>query len=214
MKRMVILPIIVIGSVLVSCAKEDFSKVIETSSEIEGRYDCISADWLGPYVDLNNDGQKSCNLMDEFAGMSNSMLALGKNSLVITGVEETDRYGYVSISFPVQYLRKNHSDGKISFANPLGGKAWYVIRFTIDQEGEIDWIEPDSIRDPESYVIDEGHHYDGIDYLKTGAAHVRYVIDGTICILFDVTYYDWASESWTSGKAEIRYQRRSPLYYD
>ena len=59
-----------------------------------------------------------------------------------------------------------------------------MIRFTIDQEGEIDWIEPDSIRDPESYVIDEGHHY------------------------------DWASESWTSGKAEIRYQRRSPLYYD
>ncbi len=46
--------------------------------------------------------------MDEFAGMSNSLLALGKNSLIITGVEETDQHGYVSISFPVQYLRKNH----------------------------------------------------------------------------------------------------------
>lgn len=214
MKRFNIMPIFVVGILVVSCVKEDFSKVLEKSLSLEGRYDCISADWYGnSSVDLDNDGQKSSNLLDEFNEMSNSMLALGNNAMVVTGVEDTRHNGCLSIRFPMQYLRRNHFDGKISFANPLGSTAWYEIYYSINTDGEIIWQEPDSISNPEEYVTDEGHYCDGIDFLKTGGAYVRYIIDGTICILFDITYYDWFSESWVSGKVEARYRRRTPLIY-
>lgn len=214
MRHFIVIPIFVVGILFASCGKEDYSKVIEMSSKIEGRYECISADWYGhSSVDLDNDGQKNSNLLDEFDGMSNSMLALGNNAMVVTGVEDTRHNGCLSIRFPMQYLRKNHSDGKISFANPLGSTAWYEIYFSIDSDGEIIWQEPESISDPEEYVTDEGRYCDGIDYLKTGGAYVRYIIDGTICILYDMTYYDWSSESWVSGKVEARYRRSAPLSY-
>lgn len=46
---------------------------------------------------------------------------------------------------------------------------------------------------PEWYPANEGHYCDGIDYLMIGSAHVQYTIDGTICILFSITYYDWST---------------------
>lgn len=84
MKRFIIMPIFVVGILVVSCMKEDFSKVLEKSLSLEGRYDCISADWYGnSSVDLDNDGQKSSNLLDEFNEMSNSILE---------GITSTERF--------------------------------------------------------------------------------------------------------------------------
>lgn len=198
---------------LISCNKEYSSIVKETSLTIEGRYDCISAEWLGIPIDINNDGVRSCNIIDEFMGLSNSLSSLGDNVMVLTGVENIGQRGCMAIRFPMQYIRENHSDKSLSFANPLGSTAWYEFYFSIDHKGNILWEDPISISNPTEYIQDEGHYCDGIDYLKTGPANVRYILDGTICITFNVTYYDWSSQSWASGKIEGRYKRRSPLSY-
>lgn len=213
MRHYIFISIAFLG-MLVACGKEDYSKVSETSLMIEGRYDCISAEWFGLPVDLNNDGKKSCDIIGEFSGMENSMSALGNNVMTVTGVENAEQTGCMSIRFPMQYIRENNSDGKLSFANPLGSYAWYEFFFSIDKDGSIDWQEPMSIKNPDEHVNDEGHYHDGVDYLKTGSAHVRYIIDGTVCIIFNVTYYDWHSMSWVTGQIEGRYRRRSPLFYD
>lgn len=213
MRRFRFLAISAVATLLVACGKDDFSKVIETSSKIEGRYECVSALWYGRSVDLNNDGVSSNDLFAEFDHMSNSLSALGSQAMVITGVEDTEHEGRVSISFPMQYIRENKSDGHLSFANPLGGTAWYEISYTIDKDGKVIWQEPASISDPEQYVIDDVHYRDGIDYLRTGRADVQYFIDGQFFIIFDLTYYDWSSSSWIAGKVEMRYRRRAPLMY-
>lgn len=213
MRRYVIFAVAFLG-IFVSCGEDSQSIINETSEMIEGRYDCISAEWLGLPVDLNDDGKKSCNISAEFNGMSNSLLALENDAMTVTGVENTGQTGHMTVRFPMQFIRENNSDGILSFANPLGGYAWYEFYFTVDKKGVIYWQEPMSISHPEDHIQQEGHYLDGVDYLKTGSAHVRYIMEGLICIIFDMTYYDWSSKSWVSGQIEGIYMRRSPLWYD
>ena len=157
-----------LGILLVSCEKDNWRSELEKSTDqIRGKYECVSMQYEGNPIDLNNDGLCSVDLKDEFSFFSFSHEVFTFPNYIYPA-SEYNAEEIFSLGIPIQSIKYNTISRKYSLIADLCGSNYYVFfSYSVNQDGTFAF----SARND---CLDAGHHRDSDwEILDVDASNTR-----------------------------------------
>ncbi len=184
---------------LASCAEKPWreDEFKKAADQLDGFYEIDRARWEGEVVDLDNDGKASTDFMQEFADR------IGEGKLYAQPITYTpDRspgHCYYEVNIPFQkILREGGVDNSM---NPSAVTARFVGRYTMNEKLEIVIDGPMLLR-----YISDAENFEDIGRLKDQPV-LRLAGNGRLEISFNMTVYDYSTETWKTAPLTWYYKR-------
>lgn len=189
-----------------SCNKHDEKALLTSVNEqIMGRYKCKSITFLGDPIDIDNDGNTSTNIINEFSKYDYTREIIN-TPLRIAPAGNYDYSMLINMEIPIQNIRFDKKHNKystkdyskkssfISFSYSIGKDG--LLSFSVYQNKEIAKEDYDGII--EGIDLDYRNTY-GIEIVKLGNG----IFEAKVACMF----YDFATSSIVKGQAIYRYER-------
>lgn len=202
LKKRTIVCIALIPGILVSCVgKGDQEKLESVCDALRGQYKCISVEFSGPAVDVDNDGNAGLDMIREYSTLSNAAVAI--NDVVrVEPLQDYDEEGRIYIVTPAQDITYHKDSGDYELRN--GGYITIPYSYTVSSDGSVLF---NAVSD-QLYIepVEGDNEIYHLDYSFYKAKSI-YVGGGEIKAVVDCGIYDFISGMMIKGTVTLSYER-------